>query len=74
MCSGYDDVGVCVCVYDGGRGYDGVGGCVYEGGSAYDGVDGCRFFFFISYFYKSSVYLKQCCNMTLDKKIAKNSL
>ena len=30
-------------------------------------------FFFISYIYKSSVYLKQCCNMTCDKKIATNS-
>ena len=30
-------------------------------------------FFFISYIYKSSVYLKQCCNMTFDKKIATNS-
>ena len=30
-------------------------------------------FFFISYVYKSSVYLKKCCNITLDKKIATNS-
>ena len=78
--SGYDVVGVCVydggssydsvgvCVYDGGSGYDVVGGCVYDGGSAYDDVGGCGFFFFISYIYKSSVYLKQCCNMTFDKK------
>ena len=26
------------------------------------------FFLFISYVYKGSVYLKQCCNMTIDKK------
>ena len=25
-------------------------------------------FFYISYIYKTSVYLKQCCNMTFDKK------
>ena len=30
-------------------------------------------FFFISYIYKSSVYVKQCCNMTFDKKMATNS-
>ena len=45
-----------------------VGVCVYDGGSAYDYVGGCGFFFFISYIYRSSVYLKQCCNMTFDKK------
>ena len=27
------------------------------------------FFSFITYVYKSSVYLKQCCNLTMDKKI-----
>ena len=30
-------------------------------------------FFFISYINKTSVYLKQCYNMTFDKKIATNS-
>ena len=31
---------MCVCVYDGGSGYDGVGVgvCVYYGSSGYDGV------------------------------------
>ena len=78
MCSGYDVVGVCdydgssgydgvgVCVHDCGSGYDIVGGCVYGGGSGNDDVGGCGFLFFISSTYKSSVYLKQCCNMTFD--------
>ena len=36
-------MGVGVCVYDGGSGYD-VGGCVYDGSSAYDDVGGYGFF------------------------------
>ena len=57
-----------VCVYDGCSGYDVISGCVYDGGSAYDDVGGCGFVSFIPYIYKSSVYLKQSCNMTFDKK------
>ena len=40
---------------------------VFVFGSGYDGVDGWDFFC-ISYVYKGSVYFKECCNMTFEKK------
>ena len=38
------------------------------GGSGCDSVGGCVSFSFISYVFKSSVYFKQCYNMSIDKK------
>ena len=32
------------------------------------GGSGCDLFYFISYVFKSLVYLKQCYNMSIDKK------
>ena len=38
------------------------------GGSGCDSVGGCVLFSFISYVFKSSVYFRQCNNMSIDKK------
>ena len=32
-----------------------------------DGIGGCDLLSFISYIFKTLVYFKQCCNMTIDK-------
>ena len=38
-----------------------------DGGSDCDGIGGCDLLSFISYIFKTLVYFKQCCNMTIDK-------
>ena len=41
---------------------------VHGGRSGFDCVGDCVLFSFISYLFKSSVYFKQCYNMSIDKK------
>ena len=44
------------------------------GGSGCDSVGGSVLFSFISYVFKSSVYFKQCYNMSIDKNNNKKQL